>query len=388
MNQDHFVLRAFLKLVGQIALGFVLVSSLTPSALAAPKSKSPKFLLGADVTALDAPGRAGRAPLTYQEDGKPSDEVTILMRHGWNAFRIRVFVSPVRNAPNNTLEDAIPLAKQIKAAGAVFLLDIHFSDTWADPGHQEIPVAWRSMDIDALANQWQQYAHDTVKAFKDAGAMPDMVQVGNEITRGVAWPIAELQPPGSSTSPNSPRPPDDTVQWDHLIRLLKAGITGVKSGAGDTPPRIAIHIDKGGNWDTTEWFFDHITAAHVQYDIIAQSFYPPWGHGTLDDLWTNMKNCAKRYHKDFLVAETGYGPPHGKNNDMLWPITPQGRLQFMVDLVDAVKKAPRGIGVMYWAPERDAWNEDGTPGPAVFTLDNLKTLTKRPDSKAPTAVHP
>jgi arabinogalactan endo-1,4-beta-galactosidase len=374
------------KRIVRIALVSTLLIALRVSA--APKSKSPKFLLGADVTALDAPGRGGRARLTYQEGGQPSDEVAILMRHGWNAFRIRVFVAPVRNAPNNTLENAIPLAKQIKAAGAVFLLDIHFSDTWADPGHQEIPVAWRGMDIDALANQWRQYAHDTVRAFKDAGAMPDMVQVGNEITRGVAWPVAELQPPGSSASPNNPQPYDDAVQWDHLIRLLKAGIAGVKSGAGNTPPRIAIHIDKGGHWDTTEWFFDHIATAHVQYDIIAQSFYPPWGHGTLDDLWTNMNNCAKRYHKDFLVAETGYGPPHGQNTDMLWPITPQGRLQFMVDLVDTVKKAPRGIGVMYWAPERDAWNEDGSPGPAVFTLDNLKTLTKRPDSKAPTAVNP
>jgi hypothetical protein len=43
---------------------------------------------------------------------------------------------------------------------------------------------------------------------------------------------------------------------------------------------------------------------------------------------------------------------------------------------------------MYWAPERDAWNEDGTPGPTVFTLDNLNTLSKRPDSKVPTAIYP
>jgi hypothetical protein len=43
---------------------------------------------------------------------------------------------------------------------------------------------------------------------------------------------------------------------------------------------------------------------------------------------------------------------------------------------------------MYWAPERDLWNDDGTPGPAVFTLDNLTTLTQRPDSHAPTAVNP
>ena len=67
-------------------------------------------------------------------------------------------------------------------------------------------------------------------------------------------------------------------------RILKAGIRGVKSAAGDTPPRIGIHIDQGGHWDTTKWDFDHLNDAHVEYDIIFQSFYPPWHHGTSDRL--------------------------------------------------------------------------------------------------------
>ena len=78
---------------------------------------------------------------------------------------------------------------------------------------------------------------------------------------------------------------------------------------------------------------------------------------------------------------------YGEAQDMLWPVTPQGRLQFMVDLVNTVKKAPNGLGVMDWAPERDFWNEDGTPGPVVFTLDNLSTLTKKPESKTPAAAN-
>ena len=87
--------------------------------------------------------------------------------------------------------------------------------------------------------------------------------------------------------------------------------------------------------------------------------------------------------------ETGYGPSHVQNNneDMLWPITPQGRLQFLVDLTNTVRTAPRGIGIMYWAPERDLWNADGTPGPGVFVLDNLSVLTKQPESHAPAAVN-
>ena len=376
------------RLCFALSLAFTFaLAGFAPKMIAAQAKPQPGgFFLGADISALDAPGR--RPLPAYQEDGKPGDELTILKRHGWTAFRVRVFVGPVRNAPNNTLENAIPLAKSIKASGATLILDLHFSDTWADPQHQEIPVAWRGMDIEALAKQWERYAYDTIKTFKDAGAMPDIVQIGNEITRGTAWPLAQLQPPGSKEY-NPPQPYDDALQWKHLTLLLKAGIRGVKKGAGRTQPRIAIHIDKGGHWDTTEWYFDHLDAAHVHYDIIAQSFYPPWGHGTLDDLWNNMNQCAQRYHKDFLVMETGYLPTRvADKSDMMWPVTPEGRLQFMVDLVNTVKKASHGLGVMYWAPERDLWNDDGSPGPAVLTLDHLTALTIRPESHAPTAINP
>lgn len=344
------------------------------------------FYLGADISALDAPMRPGRRLPAYQENGEPGDELTILERHGWTAFRLRVFVSPVREAPDNSLENTIPLAKRIKESGAKFLLDIHYSDTWADPQHQEIPVAWRNLDFAGLERQVEAYSRNTIEALKAAGAMPDWVQVGNEITRGTLWPLGQLQIPGNHQY-LPPQPYDSAQQWDHLTRLLKAGIQGVKEGAGDTPPRIAIHIDRGGDWATTKWFFDHIEAAHVPYDIIAQSFYPPWRHGTLEQLWENMTECARRYGKDFLVAETGYGrSQYPDNPDMLWPITPQGRLQFMVDLVNTVRKAPRGMGVLYWAPEFGAWNEDGTPGPVVFTLDHLQDLGSSPESHAPAVV--
>ncbi len=350
------------------------------SATASPQAAP--FYLGADISYLGAADRfRGRFP-PYQENGTPSDELTILRRHGWNAFRLRVFVSPVREAPDNSLANTIPLARRIKQSGALFLLDIHYSDTWADPQHQEIPVAWRMLPFDSLERTVETYSRDVTRQLKDAGAMPDWVQVGNEITRGTLWPLGQVHVPGA-TQYNPPEGSDDAVQWDHLTRLLKAGIRGVMAGAGDTPPRIAIHIDRGGDWATTKWFFDHLEAAHVDYDIIAQSFYPEWRHGTLEQLLTNMDSCASRYHKDFLVAETGYGNSHVPNNpDMMWPETPDGRLQFMVDLVNLVR-ARGGIGAMYWEPEWEVWNADGTPGPAVFTMDSLVARRNHALSRLP-----
>jgi len=375
-----------------VAGSAVVLTCLMPlAAQAQNKLELGKFTLGADVSALASPGRTGsrgRGLPNYQEDGKPSDEVTILKNHGWNVFRLRVFVSPVRSAPDNSLANTIPLARKIKDLGAVFLLDLHFSDTWADPQHQDIPVAWRGLDIEGLERAWEKHAYDTVKALKDAGAMPDWVQVGNEITRGAAWPLGQLQIPGNNQY-LPPEPYDEAKQWSNLTRLLKAGIRGVKAAAGKSPVRIAIHIDQGGHWAITKWYFDHIKAAKVPYDIIAQSFYPPWGHGTLEGLQENMRECAKRYGKDFAVVETGYGRSRIPDNKfMLWPETPEGRLQFLVDLVNTVRESPRGISVMYWAPERDVWNADSTPGPAVFTLDKLTTLDKGPESHAPAGINP
>ena len=364
-----------------------------------PTAAAPEapFYLGADISYLDAADRfRGRFP-AYQENGTPSDEVTILRNHGWNAFRLRVFVSPVRQAPDNSLENTIPLARRIKAAGALFLLDIHYSDTWADPQHQEIPVAWRGLSFDSLEQQVEVYSRETIRSLKDAGAMPDWVQVGNEITRGTLWPLGQLAIPKNSQH-LPPQPYDSVTQWDHLTRILKAAIRGVMEGAGDTPPKIAIHIARpntgwsegaelSGAWPMTRWFFDHLEAAHVPYDIIAESFYPEWHHGTLEDLWQTMHESARRYHKDFLVAETGYGQSHvAENPDMVWPQTPQGRLQFMVDLVNTMKKAPGGIGAMYWEPEWEVWNPDGSPQPAVFALDSLKALRRGPLSHLPAAV--
>jgi arabinogalactan endo-1,4-beta-galactosidase len=389
------------------------------SARAGGAARAPAAAAGAGGTA----GRAGRAPFTYQENGKPSDELTILHNHGWNAFRVRIFVPVVRSAPNNPLENAVPLCKRIKDLGDKLLLCVHFSDTWADPGKQYIPVAWEKEDINGLEKEWEKHAYEIVKTLKDAGAMPDMIQIGNEITNGTAWPIARVQFPGPDQ-----KPPfegyNDAKQWDNLTRLLKAGVKGAKAAAGKTPLKIAIHIDQGGHWDKTKWFFDHVEAAKVPYDIIAQSCYPQYGHATPEELLDNMVQCSKRYKKkEFMVVETGYSAGGARRGgggatpaaaatpvagaqagdaatagagragrDMsryfLWPNTPEGQLQFLVDMANIVRKGPRGTGVFYWAPERAIWNADGSPGPAVFTPENLTKLTKRPESHVPMKIKP
>src|SRR5580698_10587338 len=136
------------RVAHNVAVALALVTTLTVQSCATQDrhSQSP-FLLGADVSALASrPEMAAR----FREDGKNDSEIAILERHGWNTFRLRVFVDPVREAPANSLANTIAVAKEIKSSGALFLLDIHYSDTWADPQHQEIPMAWRSLGVGGM----------------------------------------------------------------------------------------------------------------------------------------------------------------------------------------------------------------------------------------------
>jgi len=383
------------------AIFLTLTGWLTPAnSFAQAAQPKAKFYLGADISSL-AGGRGGGrgGAAVYQEDGQASTEFGIMMKHGWNAFRLRVFVSPVRSAPNNSLENTLPLAKQIKDAGGIFLLDIHYSDTWADPQHQETPLAWRGLDAAGLEKRVEEYSKDVIAQFKNAGAMPDMVQVGNEITGGMLWPTGYLKAPPSDVKLDAgqirgpfPDPYDDATQWRNLTSFLKAGIRGVRAGAAGSPTQIVMHIDCGGDWPVTKWWFDHLQDAKVDYDIIGQSFYPRY-HGNPTLLQQNILETSKRYKKPVMVAETGYPQTGGdqvmtQNKYNLWPGTPAGQLQFMVDLVNTVKRAG-GTGVFYWAPEgsrgNGMWNADGSPAPSVFVLDNLTKLMSSPASHLPPA---
>ena len=117
----------------------------------------------------------------FKEDGQAKPGLQIFKDHGYNWIRLRLFHTPTR-LPNN-LEYTIALAQDAKKLGFKFLLNYHYSDTWADPGKQFIPKAWEGKSHAELVQAVFEYTRDTIVAFRDAGVMPDMVQIGNEITQ-------------------------------------------------------------------------------------------------------------------------------------------------------------------------------------------------------------
>ena len=304
--------------------------------------------LGADISALERIEKAGGV---FRDGGRAGDAIVILRAHGAGVFRLRLFVNPNdSDVQVNDLAYTVRMAHRIKAAGARLLLDLHYSDTWADPGHQTTPAAWASLGFDSLEAQVQRYTTDAVTQLKQAGALPDIVQVGNEIDSGMLWPLGQLYVTGADTA----------QEWIRFTGLLKAGIRGVRAalGPGDSV-RIMLHYSQGGDTGGTQWFFDHMAAYGVSYDLIGVSYYP-WWHGTLAGLQANLTATALRYSRDVIVVEMSYPWRAGGWESMAtnlaamtWPVSPQGQAQFLVDVLNAVAAVPNGhgAGVVWWYPE-------------------------------------
>jgi arabinogalactan endo-1,4-beta-galactosidase len=318
------------------------------------------YAIGADLSFLRQAEERGTV---FKEDGQAKSGLQIFKDHGYNRVRLRLFHTPTR-LPNN-LEYTIALAQDAKKLGLKFLLNYHYSDTWADPGKQFIPKAWEGKSHEELVKAVFEYTRDTIAAFREAGVMPDMVQVGNEISNGMLWPDGKL--------PNN---------WDNLADLLHAGIEGVEAGRGEAVrPLIMIHIDKGGNQKTTKWFFDKWHSYGIDYDVIGQSYYP-WWHGSLLDLRANLVFMANEYKKDILLVEVAYNwrPAEYRKKPAPFPETPEGQRQFLDEVHRLVLATPnnRGKGIFWWEPavqgglrSRGFFNDDGNALPVITVFDRF-----------------
>ena len=290
------------------------------------------YAIGADVSFLAQVEHEG---IVFKDSGVAAPGLQILRNHGYNWVRLRLFHTP-SDLPNN-LEYTIALAKDAKKLGFKFLLDYHYADAWADPQKQPIPQAWQGKSHEDLVQSVFEYTRDTMVRFREAGVLPDMVQVGNEITNGMLWPDGKL--------------PEN---WGNFAQLVYAGINGVDAGRGNGPrPKIMIHIDRGGDLKGTKTFLDKLNSYEVPYDVIGQSYYP-WWHGSLNDLRRNLEYMAATYQKDILVVEAAYNwqPGNYLNKPAPFPESPEGQRAFLEELNRVVMETPngRGKGVFWWEP--------------------------------------
>jgi len=242
-------------------------------------------MVGADISALPQLEARG---LKFSDKGVEKDPILIMKDHGFNYIRLRLFNDPAGKdgyAPGKgfcDLEHTKQMAKRVKAAGMKLLLDFHYSDTWADPGKQYKPAAWKDLSFPDLKKALYDFTRKAMQQLKDQGTTPDMVQIGNEINHGMLWPEGSISHP------------------DSLAQLIAAGVAAVKSV--DPTVVIMLHIALGGQNAESVFFMDQMMARKVHFDVLGLSYYPKW-HGTLDDLRDNISDLVRRYNKEISVVE-------------------------------------------------------------------------------------
>lgn len=288
-----------------------------------------KPVIGADISFVPQEEARGKK---YSDNGLEKDVLEILKDHQFNWIRLRLFVDP--NAENGYsrdgegycgLEKTLALAKRVKASGMKFLLDFHYSDTWADPGKQFTPSAWKELHGSALEGKIYSYTNETIQRFIDEGVRPDMVQVGNEINNGMVWPQGKL--------PDGKEKVHSTEEMESFCVLLRCASAAVR--AVDPEITIMVHIACGGQNPESVAFFDKIISRDVKFDVIGQSYYPEY-HGTLEDLEFNLNDLVERYNTPILVVE--YHENRKEVNDIVRNI-PNGM----------------GLGTFIWEPTSPRW---------------------------------
>lgn len=307
-----------------------------------------EFIKGMDISMIMELEQGGAS---YRLNEKEKDLFHLLKDCGTNMVRIRIWTDPYDERGNsyggggNDLQTTIEIAKRTVKSGMDFMLDFHYSDFWADPAKQIKPKAWKDLSGEALETAVYLHTVDTLKALKNQKLVPAMVQVGNEITKGLLWPDGYVE------------------RTESMAGLLKAGIKGVREECPNA--QIVLHLDFGTDNEMYRQWFDGIAPYGLDYDVIGMSYYPHW-NGSLEKLLANMDDISSRYDKNVLVAETsiGYttetfgcrGIVYSKEHEAVtgYPATQAGQEAFLRDLFTTVRKvkAARGIGVFYWEP---AW---------------------------------
>ena len=284
---------------------------------------------------------------------------------GWNTFRVRIFVHPDGSDPSvcQDLAYVTALGKRIKEEGAYFMLDFHYSDTWVDATHIQAPEAWKGSSDEVMADSVGTYTRMVLTALNEAGATPDLVQVGNEIMYGLC---------GIKVAPYNN--PSTNANWPAYINLLKAGCKAVREVCPNA--QIIIHTDRPNEVTNTKYYYSKLINNEVDFDIIGLSYYPFWhGYLTAAQNSTNLVKSIGSYisaypTKRVQIVECAYNfqwwPSSGVKYDTqsIWPCSVEGQYNFVKDLVDALKPLENVTGLSYWFPEEAGNGDKGTVIPS------------------------
>lgn len=286
-----------------------------------------------------------RGDVFYDTDGSQRSPWEIFRTHGYNWGRLMLCSEP--SYLGQGIDNVVENARELKRHGYHFALDYMISDDWSNPMRQPVPKSWEGLSPRELEQKLHDFVYDTMCRLRDEGLMPEIVQIGNEISNGTLWPSGRVFY-GEEKK--------DRSQWRQFTDYLKAGIRAVREADPDEKVQVMLHVDFGGDVNFTDVFFSKMEEYGVEFDLVGYSFYP-WSHGTLMDLRDNLAYTIRRFRKPVIVIETGfYSCPSDyfekKGYRAAFPETPEGQREWMQAVNEIVMAAPdnMGLGVFWWEP--------------------------------------
>ena len=324
-------------------------------ALCALCASAQKYV-GGDISLLPTYEEHGAYYMT-QDGARITNMLDFYKQQGWNAMRVRLFVDPSRataaekgQGVRQDLDYVKKLGKRIKDAGFAFLLDFHYSDTWADPSQQKTPYLFKQMDTPAYEYIYD-YTRDCLNELVKAGATPDLIQTGNEISWGMLFDS------GCDLEHNSAWTGYTDTNWSTFTTALKNAGKACREVCPDA--KIIIHTEQAANTPLVTDFYQRLADNNVDYDIIGTSYYP-YFHGKLTQLEKTITQFESRFpDKQIMVVETGCAY-HYKvgSNDQGYALTYEGQRRFTADLVAMLNKHAHVTGLFWWFPEANEYGLD------------------------------
>lgn len=279
--------------------------------------------------------------------GNPVQLLDYVANNGTNLVRLKLWHTPING--QNSLVDVKAYAQRIKSKNMDFLLDFHYSDTWADPGHQSPPVAWQTMTNEEIRVAIYNYTKDVVQQLKNQNTLPKIIQIGNEIDSGFLWNYGRVWDAYADN-------------WPNYAALVKESIRAIREVDTANSVKIMLHHSSVEN---AKYFFNELQTFNLDFDIIGLSYYPQFQTHNLNVVKSNLNELATTFEKEILMVEVSYPFTFqwndnsnnyiGDSSQILneFPATPQGQKAYFEWLVETIKAIPnnKGIGFCYWGPD-------------------------------------
>ncbi|MCI9532968.1 MAG: hypothetical protein HFH38_14910 [Lachnospiraceae bacterium] len=340
----------YLKRLYAILLAVFMVTTALPQpAAAAPaaggngRESTAGMALGSDISA------AADADREYLDaKGQPRKLYDICKNdYGMNTVRLRTWL----NHPKGSCKEdsIIAYAKKCHDAGLRVMLDFHYADNWADPGKQPPPSAWNVTDNISheeavrVGAELYNYTHSFLTHMIAEGVTPEWVQVGNEITNGMLWPLCNI------------------ANYDNFIYVLNQGIKAVRDASPTT--KIVLHIDSGADTEmVTNWFQNAVNAGVTDFDVLGLSFYPRDHDPTV--IIESLKNSFQSLYQKFCVGTNREIMVVEIGANYLENVTVNQKYNMIHNVVSALKEIPngRGTGCIYWEIENYEMDKDQASG--------------------------